>query len=106
VPLIAKSEKVEDVSKFLEAGSELSKAEEETFQWYGIKYVDHTPPTFAVLDTFRTEEGRKAHLAGKIAEALMANANTLLSSGPEITPVNIVASHVRDCVDKDIPDLT
>jgi hypothetical protein len=36
---------------------------------------DHLPWDF---DTFETEEGRKAHLAGKIAEALMANEHYFL----------------------------
>jgi hypothetical protein len=38
---------------------------------------DHLPLEF--FDTFETEKGRKAHLEGKIAEALMANAGTLFS---------------------------
>jgi hypothetical protein len=29
------------------------------------------------FDTFETEKGRKAHLEGKIAEALMANRNII-----------------------------
>jgi hypothetical protein len=35
------------------------------------------------FDTFETEKGRKAHLEGKIAEALMANAG-LFSKDPVI----------------------
>jgi hypothetical protein len=41
---------------------------------------DHLPWNF---DTFETEKGRKAHLEGKIAEALMAK-GTLFSKDPEL----------------------
>ncbi|KAJ6576719.1 hypothetical protein DFH09DRAFT_366412 [Mycena vulgaris] len=94
VPLIAKGDKVDDVSQFLGAGYDLVLAEEETIQWFGIKYTDHTPPTFAILDTFRAESGRAAHLSGKVAEALMANAATLLSVGPEIAQPTVLANKV------------
>jgi hypothetical protein len=96
VPLIAKGDKVEEVSQFLGAGYDLVLAEPETIQWFGIKYTDHTPATFAILDTFRTEAGRTAHLTGKVAEALMANAGTLLSAGPELTQPNVIANKVQE----------
>ncbi|KAL5522148.1 hypothetical protein ACEPAF_2005 [Sanghuangporus sanghuang] len=41
------------------------------------------PPTFAIFDTFAEEEGRAAHLAGKIAEALVANAPSLIAGARE-----------------------
>ncbi|KAJ7476086.1 hypothetical protein FB451DRAFT_1557890 [Mycena latifolia] len=94
VPLVAKGDKVDDVSQFLAAGYDLVQAEPETIQWFGIKYSDHTPPTFAILDTFRAEGGRTAHLTGKVAEALMANAPTLLSAGPEIAQPVVLANKV------------
>ncbi|KAJ7077147.1 hypothetical protein B0H15DRAFT_862529 [Mycena belliarum] len=95
VPLKAKDDKVNDVSQFLAAGLDLVLANEpETIQWYGVKYADTIPPTFAILDTFRAESGRAAHLNGKVAEALMANAPTLLSTGPQITQPTILANKV------------
>jgi hypothetical protein len=48
---------------------------------------DHLPWNF---DTFE-REGRKAHLEGKIAEALMANAGTLFSKDPVIELVDLLA---------------
>jgi hypothetical protein len=42
--------------------------EPDTVNWYGLQMG---PSTFGFFDTFETE-GRKAHLEGKIAEALMA----------------------------------
>jgi hypothetical protein len=49
---------------------------------------DHLPWNFF---TFETEKGRKAHLEGKIAEALMANAGTLFSKDPVIELVDLLA---------------
>ncbi|WEK21587.1 MAG: hypothetical protein P0Y49_10605 [Candidatus Pedobacter colombiensis] len=49
------------------------------------------PSTFGIFDTFETEEARKIHLTGKIAEALMANASTLLTKEPVIEQVDLIA---------------
>ncbi|KAJ7761971.1 hypothetical protein DFH07DRAFT_903202 [Mycena maculata] len=94
VTLVAKGDKVDAVSTFLGAGYDLVQAEPETIQWFGVQYADHTPPTFAIFDTFRTEAGRAAHLSGKVAEALMANAATLLSEGPDIASLNVFGNKV------------
>ncbi|KAJ6624018.1 hypothetical protein B0H10DRAFT_2008200 [Mycena sp. CBHHK59/15] len=96
VPLVAKPDKVEDVSQFVGVGYDLVQAEAETIQWFGVKYSDHTPPTFAIVDTFRTEGGRNAHLTGKVAAALIANAGTLLATGPEITSAGVLANKVKE----------
>jgi quinol monooxygenase YgiN len=48
--------------------------------------------TFGIFDTFPGDEGRNAHLAGKIAEALMANAPHLLALEPTIEHVEILAN--------------
>ena len=46
--------------------------------------------TFGVFDTFSDEEGREAHLNGKIAAALMQHADELLSSPPSIKKVELL----------------
>ncbi|KAF8501211.1 hypothetical protein JB92DRAFT_2741758 [Gautieria morchelliformis] len=92
VPLEAKSDKVQAVSEFLVGGRKLVDAEPETIQWYGVKLPGDK---YAIFDTFASESGRKAHLNGKVAEALMANASALLASGPAIAQVDILASLVR-----------
>jgi xanthine/CO dehydrogenase XdhC/CoxF family maturation factor len=38
------------------------------------------PTTFGIFDAFPDEQGRQAHLSGKVAQALMANASELLSA--------------------------
>ncbi|KAJ7285178.1 hypothetical protein C8J57DRAFT_1290633 [Mycena rebaudengoi] len=96
VPLHAKEDKIDEIKQFLGVGYDLIQEENETIQWYGVQYNDHTPPTFAVVDTFRTEGGRDFHLHGKVADALMANASTLLSSGPEIIRTNVLANKVTE----------
>jgi quinol monooxygenase YgiN len=49
------------------------------------------PSTFGIFDTFEQEDGRKAHLTGKIAQALMANAAALLAKDPVIEQVELLA---------------
>ena len=46
--------------------------------------------TFGVFDAFYDEAGRQAHLAGPIAQALMANAPELLASPPSIEPIEVL----------------
>jgi hypothetical protein len=49
------------------------------------------PSTFGIFDTFETDDGRKAHLSGKIAKALMVNAGALLAKSPVIEMVDLIA---------------
>ncbi|MBA2406873.1 MAG: antibiotic biosynthesis monooxygenase [Chitinophagales bacterium] len=81
VRLEAKPGKEQEVADFLKSGLPLVEDEPDTLTWYGIKLG---PSTFGIFDTFPHDEGRKAHLAGKVAEALMKNAPHLLASDPVI----------------------
>jgi hypothetical protein len=84
----AKPGKEMEVFNFLKTALPLAEEEKETIRWYALKLG---PSTFGIFDTFETEEGRKAHLGGKIAAALMANASALLSKDPVIEPVELIA---------------
>jgi len=84
----AKPGKENEVLEFLKSALPLAEAEEDTVRWYAFKIG---PSTFGIFDTFETEDGRKAHLAGKIAEALMANASKLLAKDPVIEHVELIA---------------
>ncbi|KAJ7650536.1 hypothetical protein FB45DRAFT_888044 [Roridomyces roridus] len=84
VPLIAKHDKVDDVSAFLGAGYDLVQ----------VGLVSNTLTIYAILDAFSAESGRGAHPSGKVAEALVANAGTLLAAGPDIMSNNILAKKV------------
>ena len=84
----AKPGKETEVEEFLKSSLPLAEAEPGTVRWYGLKINGNT---FGIFDTFETEDGRKEHLQGKIAEALMANAATLLAKDPVIEFVDLLA---------------
>jgi len=85
----AKPGKENEVLAFLKSALPLAEAETETLRWYALQLG---PSTFGIFDTFATEEGRQAHLDGRIAEALMANAATLLAKDPIIEKVDLIAN--------------
>ncbi|MCO5935492.1 MULTISPECIES: putative quinol monooxygenase [Mucilaginibacter] len=84
----AKPGKEADVLAFLKSALPLAETEPDTVRWYALQLG---PSTFGIFDTFETEEGRQAHLNGKIAEALMANAAELLAKDPIIEKVDLLA---------------
>lgn len=84
----AKPGKENEVLEFLKSALPIAVEEPDTVRWYALKLG---PSTFGIFDTFETEDGRKAHLAGKIAEALMANASILLAKDPIIEQVELIA---------------
>ncbi|KAJ6589439.1 hypothetical protein B0H19DRAFT_1014556 [Mycena capillaripes] len=94
VPIVAKSDTVENVTQFLASAIPLVEAEPKTIQWYGVKFTNFSTPTFAIFDTFHSENGRETHLNGKVAGALFDNADALLDGAPEIDPGNVLASKV------------
>lgn len=84
----AKPGKEKEVLEFLKSALPLAEGEKGTIRWYAIKIG---PSTFGIFDTFENEEGRKAHLSGPIAAALMANASALLAKDPVIEQVDLLA---------------
>jgi quinol monooxygenase YgiN len=86
--LEAKPGKEKEVAEFLKSALPLVAEEPGTIHWFALQLG---PSTFGIFDTFEQEEGRKAHLSGKIAQALMANAATLLATAPVIEPVELIA---------------
>lgn len=89
VKLVAKPGKEHEVAEFLKGALPLLAEEPETVNWYAYRISEST---FGILDTFADEEGRNAHLAGKIAAALMENAPHLLALEPTIEKIDILAS--------------
>ncbi|TGE18964.1 putative quinol monooxygenase [Hymenobacter elongatus] len=89
VRLEAKPGKEQAVADFLRSGLPIVQDEPATITWYGIQLG---PSTFGIFDTFPDDAGRKAHLGGQVAAALMANAAELLSADPVIEMVDILAS--------------
>jgi quinol monooxygenase YgiN len=84
----AKPDKAEEVAAFLAGALDLVRDEPLTKQWFAIRLG---PVTFGIFDTFADDEGRRAHLAGQVAAALMENAPALLARDPVIEPVDVLA---------------
>ena len=89
VRLEAKPGKEKEVEQFLISGLPIVLEEPATIAWFGIK---RGPSTFGIFDAFPDEAGRQAHLSGRVAAALMANAAELLSSPPSIEMVDVLAA--------------
>jgi quinol monooxygenase YgiN len=88
VRLNAKPGKEKELSDFIKSALPLAQAEAFTIKWYALQTG---PSTFGIFDSFENEEGRKSHLAGQIAQALMKNAPQLLASDPVIEMVDLLA---------------
>ena len=87
--LQAKPGQEQTVEEFLKSAQPLAQAEPGTIRWYAFKTG---PDTFGIFDTFADEVARDAHLTGEIAQALMANADTLLAVPPKIEKLEILAT--------------
>jgi quinol monooxygenase YgiN len=91
VKLEAKPGKESAVAEFLAGALPLAQKEPETTVWFALRLG---PSTFGIFDVFPTDAGRKAHLGGPIAEALMAKASELLAKPPQIEQLDVLASKV------------
>ena len=89
VKLDAKPDPCEDVAAFLASAEPLADAETCTISWYAAQT---SATTFWIFDTFGSEDDRQAHINGEIAAALIAHADELLASPPEILPADVLAS--------------
>jgi quinol monooxygenase YgiN len=89
VPLEAKPGREADVAAFLESGGPLVEDEPETIAWFAVRLGGSQ---FGIFDVFPDDSGRQAHLSGRVAEALMAQADELLAQPPEIQEVDVIAS--------------
>jgi len=87
VRIEAKPEYAGEVEAALRGAQDLAMQEEGTAAWFSFR---QGPATFGVFDAFEEEEGRQAHLNGKIAAALGEIAQTMLSSAPVIVPVDVL----------------
>ncbi len=87
VRLEAKPGKEQAVADFLEAGLELTNQEATTPIWFALQL---SPSTFGVFDAFASEEHRQAHLAGNMANSLMARVDELLVSPPSIEFLDVM----------------
>ncbi|MCX4911688.1 putative quinol monooxygenase [Streptomyces sp. NBC_00878] len=91
VRIEAKPEYADQVEAALRGAQELAEQERHTVTWFAFRQ-DAT--TFGVFDTFDDEQGRQSHLQGRIAAALGEMAQTMFSSPPVITPVDLLGVKV------------
>jgi quinol monooxygenase YgiN len=89
VRLEAKPGKEADVENFLKGGLPIVQEEPATTAWFAIRMG---PSTFGIFDAFPDEAGRQAHLTGRVAAALMAQASDLLAQPPTIEQVDVLAA--------------
>ncbi len=89
VTLQAKPGKEAELASFLKDALPLAQAEDDTIAWFATKFDD---ATYGIFDVFPGPEGRQAHLDGPIAAALLGRADELLSSPPDIKPIDILAA--------------
>ena len=89
VRLAARPGKAADVASFLEGGLSVVEEEPATIAWFAIRLG---PSQFGIFDAFPDDAGRQAHLAGRVAAALMAQASELLAQPPAIEPVDVIAA--------------
>jgi quinol monooxygenase YgiN len=91
VKMTAKPEAQDELADFLTGAVELANAEEGTPVWFALR-TDQV--TFWIVDAFPGDAERQAHLDGPIAAALLANADRLLASPPEINAAEVLASKI------------
>jgi quinol monooxygenase YgiN len=89
VRLESKPGKEAEVGEFLRAALPLVQEETATTAWFALRFG---PSSFGIFDAFPNDEGRQAHLAGRVAAALLAQAEDLLSAPPVIEMVDTLAS--------------
>ena len=93
VRLEAKPGKEADVESLIKSSLSIAEGEPATKAWFGIRLG---PSTFGIFDVFPDEKGREAHLAGRIASALKANAPDLFVKPPVIEKVDILAAKLPE----------
>ena len=89
VRLEAKAGKEKEVEDFLRGGLPIVQEEPATTAWFGLRLG---PTTFGIFDAFPDEAGREAHLAGRVAAALMARASELFAQPPVIEKLDVLAA--------------
>jgi quinol monooxygenase YgiN len=60
--------------------------------WYAIFFPGTN--TFGIVDFFTSEAGRNAHLTGKVAAALFASVDELLTGAPDVVKVDVLAAKI------------
>jgi len=86
--LQAQPGKEEQLAALIAGARTMVEQEAGTLSWYAFRI---SFDTFGIFDTFADNEGREAHLAGAVAQALTDVADELLATPPRIEPVDVLA---------------
>ena len=89
VRLAAKPGRELELEQFLRSALPLVEDEPRTTAWFALKFG---PFSFGIFDAFPHDPDRQAHLAGRVAAALMTRAADLLAAPPDIEYVDTFAS--------------
>ncbi len=89
VRLEANPGREEDVEDFLLGALALVRDEPGTTSWFAVRMG---PSTFGIFDTFPDEDGREAHLEGRVAAGLKARAPELFAGTPAIERIDVLAA--------------
>jgi quinol monooxygenase YgiN len=79
----------EAVAAFLDSAVALVQEESETVAWFAFRSGGSS---FAIVDVFPDEDGRRAHLNGAVAAALEEHGLELLAQPPLIESVDALAT--------------
>jgi quinol monooxygenase YgiN len=88
VRLEAKPGKDAEVEAFLLSALPLVRQEPATTAWFAIRFGRSE---YGIFDVFPDDAGRDAHLTGPIAQALMAKADALFATPPQIQKLDVLA---------------
>lgn len=89
VRLEAKSGQEDALATFLAEALPLVQDEPGTVAWFAVR---SGPSSFAIVDAFPDDDARQQHLNGRVAAALLARADELLTAPPEIAQVDVLAA--------------
>lgn len=89
--LEAKPDHIDELQELLTSALALAEREEGTVVWFALRLG---PTTFGIFDAFGSDADRRAHLEGRIAATLLAEAPRLLAREPDIRPVDVLAAKV------------
>ena len=91
--LVAKPDKVDEVSTFLVDAIRLASQEQGTIAWFALRT---DPTTFWIFDAFPSEDERQAHLEGATFSGLLDHRERLLDEPPEILPAEVLAAKLPE----------
>jgi quinol monooxygenase YgiN len=89
VLLKAKTGRELEVENLLRESLEVVDEEPRTTAWFALRFG---PDTFGIFDAFPDDEGRQAHLSGRLAATLLERAPELLAESPTISPADVLAA--------------